>query len=81
MLQMFVEHIVLKYEGMEKYARRLEMVIPWTNATSCTELEMDYFLLSQFLESDPDFLKASTIDKVKKLLNSMDSELEKRKFK
>ena len=38
-------------------------------------------LLSQYLMSDPDFLKASTINKVKKHLNSMDSELEKKKLK
>ena len=78
---MFVEHIVLNHEGMEIYARRLEMVMPkWTSVTSYTEL--DHFLFfSQYLRIDPDFLKASTINSVKKLLNSMDNELEKKKFK
>ena len=80
-LQMFVEHIVLKHEEMKIYARRLEMVMPkWTSVTSYTELD-DFLLFSQFLRRDPDFLKASTIDNVKKLLNSMDNELEKKKFR
>ena len=34
----------------------------------------------QHLKSDADFLKASTVEKVKKHLNSMDSDL-KKKFK
>ena len=75
---MFVEQVVLKYEGMEVYARRLETVM----LIYCTILLYYYLgnLLSQYL-SDPDFLKASTINRLKKYLNSMDSELEKKKLR
>ena len=38
-------------------------------------------LLSQYLKSNPDFLKASTINIVRKQLNLMDSELEKKRLK
>ena len=77
---MFIEQVVLKYEGMEVYARRLEMVMLYF----LCHIALYYYLgnlLSQYLMSDPDFLKASTINKVKKHLNSMDSELEKKKLK
>ena len=37
-----------------------------------------FHLSIQHLKSDADFLKASTVDRVKKHLNSMDSELKKK---
>ena len=74
---MFVEQVVLKYEGMEVYARRLEMVMLYL----LCHIALSYYLghlLFQHLMTDPDFLKASTINKVRIHLNMMDSELEKK---
>ena len=77
---MFIEHIVSKYDGMEKYAKRLEMVClchrTISNPDVVNFIIAGFFL--QYLKSDPDFLKCSTIDKVKKHLNLMDGELRKK---
>ena len=37
-----------------------------------------FHLSMQYLKSDADFVKASTVDRVKKHLNSMDNELKKK---
>jgi len=85
-LQMFAEHVVLKHEGMIPYTRRLHLVrFRWLilscvacrtmcHCASCLLLWKTLFTV-QHLKRDADFLKASTVDRVKKHLNSMDHQL------
>ena len=77
-LQMFVEHVVLKHEGMLPYLRRLQLVSIYFSCAHISTVVRIFHFPIQHLKSDADFLKASTVDRVKKHLNSMDSELKKK---
>ena len=77
-LQMFVEHVVLKHEGMIPYLRRLHMVTTVTIIVYLSATLSEFFhLLLQHLRNDADFLKASAVERVRRHLNMMANEFKK----
>ena len=84
-LQMFVEHVILKHEGMLPYSKRLHLVSTKTCNSCRSKITAVLVIIIhcyempclpfQHLRHDADFLKASTVDRVKKHLNSMHNKL------
>ena len=75
---MFAEHVLFKHEGMTKYMKRLQLVrVIIIVHISAILWELVSYSSAQHLKQGADFLKASTVDRVKKHLNAMDKDFKK----
>ena len=84
-MQMFLEHVLMKHRevpGIIAYARRLDYV-SLSHCVLCTVRLVMSILLHpnksitcfQSISSDPDFLKVSTLEKVRRFIVSTHKEL------